>query len=73
MRLKEVERNNFSFVNDIITMPSKLNEIAELYTNEGYEVSRGLAGTVILKLEGGEVHFVPAGDIVQQIVFKYLN
>ncbi len=73
MKLKEIDRLTYSWVNDIMQMPAKLSEIAQISKNEGYEVSRGIGGTVIIKLDNGEVHYVPAGGYIERVLFKYLN
>jgi len=52
-------------------MPSALNALAKEYECEGYKVERGLAGVVILKLDDGEVHFVPVGSTIRQALYAY--
>ncbi|WP_027363999.1 hypothetical protein [Desulfotruncus alcoholivorax] len=56
---------------DIMTMPCELKAIAREHEAEGYKVERGAAGVVILKLDNGEVHYVPAGAEIRRVIFAY--
>ena len=71
MRMREVSRTTYICINDVLQMPSKLNQLAQDFEAEGYEVSRGLGGAVILTLDNGQVHYVPAGDKIQQVIFEH--
>lgn len=58
-------------VNDILALPGELNTLAWEYESKGYKVERGLLGVVILKLEDGEIHIVPGGNLIKEFGFKY--
>lgn len=63
-----VQKKVYKSINDVLDMPSALNDIAEDYKGQGFDVSRGDFGMVILKLDDGEVHFVPTGLHIEQIL-----
>jgi len=69
--VKKVCEQVYQVVGDIMKMPSALNALAKEHEREGDKVERGLAGVVILKLDDGEVHFVPAGSNISQLIFAY--
>lgn len=69
--MQKVLEQVYQTVADVMKMPEELNTLAETYRAEGYRVERGLAGTVILKLDDGEVHFVPGAVSISQLVFRY--
>jgi len=69
--VKKVRHQIFQVIGDIMKMPSALNALAKEYECEGYKVERGLAGVVILKLDDGEVHFVPVGSTIRQALYAY--
>ncbi|GBF34112.1 hypothetical protein DCCM_3224 [Desulfocucumis palustris] len=69
--MKKIREQVFRVVGDIMRMSSALNTLAKEHEREGYKVERGLAGVVILKLENGEVHFVPAGSTIKQVLYAY--
>ncbi|SFH21802.1 hypothetical protein SAMN05660649_04296 [Desulfotomaculum arcticum] len=69
--MKKVHESICKAVNDVITMPRELNDLAREKTAEGYQVERGVAGTVIVKLDDGEIHFVPAAGCIKMIAFAY--
>ena len=52
-------------VSNINLIPSKLNELAEEYTKQGYKVRRTFAGIIVLKLDDGEVHIYPEGNLIK--------
>ena len=58
-------------VNDLWTIPQELNSLAQDYETMGYKVERGCLGVVILKLEDGEVHHIPSGNLIKEIGFTY--
>ena len=64
-----VHEQIYKVVHDVITMPHELNEVAREQESEGYWVERGVAGTVIVKLSDGEIHFVPAAGCIKMLVF----
>ncbi len=59
----------YQSVNDVMAIPSALRDIELNFWRQGYDVKRGAAGAVIIKMSDGEVHFVPAGTCIKQIVF----
>jgi hypothetical protein len=65
-----LQKRVYKSVNDVVLMPQELNAIADEMISQGYEVNRGPAGTVILKLDDGQVYFVPAGNSIKQILFQ---
>ena len=67
--MKLVRKQVYMPIHDFVQFISELNTIAEEYRQEGYQVERGLAGIVILKLSDGEVHFVPSDKYIKQLVF----
>ena len=69
--MKKVREQIFQVIGDIMKMPSALNTLASEHECEGYKVERGLAGVVILKLDDGEVHFVPVGSTIKQALYAY--
>lgn len=69
----QVAERRFYSAKAPISIPEKLNKIAEQYLNNGWEVRRGLAGLVILKLDDGEVHYVPRGKGVEEIIFQNIH
>lgn len=56
---------------EIFLVPLALKALAENKAVEGYKVERGLAGSVILKLDDGEVHYVPRNNTIVEFGFKY--
>lgn len=68
--MQVVQERVYKAIADLMRMPGELNALERAYRDEGYHVERGFAGTVILKLEDGEVHFVPGGTLIRQIVFR---
>lgn len=56
---------------DLLTVPTALDQIAKEYTDVGYEVERGFLGSVVLKLNDGEVHYVPSGRGIDEVIFRY--
>ncbi|MTI82714.1 MAG: hypothetical protein FH756_02205 [Firmicutes bacterium] len=58
-------------VNDALEIPHRLTCIESDLRHQGYIIERGVAGSVIIKLNNGEVHYVPAGMCIKQIIFSY--
>ena len=52
-------------IRDPLLIPGRLNEIAKEYIAAGNTVARGPFGIVILKLEDGEVWYIPAADGIE--------
>lgn len=69
--MKKVHECIHKVVHDVMTMPHELNVLARECEIEGYKVKRGAAGVVILELNNGEVHYVPAGSTIQRVIFAY--
>lgn len=57
-------------VSDPISIGSNLDRIASEFIDIGWDVKRGIAGIVILTLRNGEVHFVPSGRGIEEIIFE---
>lgn len=56
-------------ISDPLRIPARLDEMAREFKQEGYQVQRGILGTVILLLDDGKVIFAPgAKGIVQKEV-----
>lgn len=55
---------------DAISMATNLEHIASDYIAGGWEVKRGIAGVIILALQDGEIHFVPTGKGIEEIIFE---
>lgn len=55
---------------DPITIGTELNRIASEFIDSGLDVRRGFAGIVILKLQDGEVHYIPTGKGIEEIIFE---
>lgn len=69
----KVSEELYERVFDVISIPSVLNRIEEELLALGYDrqqIARGVMGAVILRLEDGEVHYVPSSRGVEEIVFK---
>lgn len=64
-----VQERVYKPIHDIMRAAAELNTIARQHEQEGYTVERSIAGAVILKLNDGEVHFVPSGSSIKQLVF----
>lgn len=60
----------YKAVSDIINMPSELNALAKEFGSEGYRVERGIAGTVILQLDDGQIHYYPRDNTIVQAAFS---
>ncbi|NMB32718.1 MAG: hypothetical protein GX992_00540 [Clostridium sp.] len=56
-----------------VSMASELDHLASEFIDNGWEIKRGVAGIVVLTLEDGEVHFVPTGKGIEEIIFKKLS
>lgn len=69
--MKKVQELKYKAIGDILKMPGELNAVAKDFEAEGYKVERGIMGTVVLKLDDGEVHFIPGGSCIKQVVFAY--
>jgi hypothetical protein len=67
----KLDEKVYTTVNDVMTISSALRDIELNFWRQGYDVIRGLAGAVIIKLSDGEVHFVPEGLSIKQILFLY--
>lgn len=67
--MKLVQTRVYKPIHDIMQVPGELNAIARQHVLDGFKVDRGLAGIVILKLDDGEVHFVPSDCSIKQLVF----
>lgn len=68
-----VSETLYERVFDVTSIPSVLNRIEEELLALGYDrqqVIRGAMGAVVLRLEDGEVHYVPSGRGVEEVVFK---
>lgn len=70
-RLIQVREKTYNMVHDVLFMPKELNKIELEKKLEGYEVSRAGFGIVVVSLPDGEIHYVPAGDRISEIIFKY--
>lgn len=52
-------------IRDPLLIPGRLNEIAEEHLAAGSTIARGPLGSVILKLDDGEVHYIPAAGGIE--------
>jgi hypothetical protein len=57
-------------VSDPFSIVTELNRIVSEFIDDGWNVKRGIAGIVILTLQDGEVHFVPSGKGIEEIIFE---
>ncbi|NLJ41342.1 MAG: hypothetical protein GX352_07020 [Clostridiales bacterium] len=57
-------------VSDPISIATQLNRIARQFMDGGWQVKRGFAGIVILKLQDGEIHYIPTGKGIEEIIFE---
>jgi hypothetical protein len=57
-------------VSDPFSIATELNRIVSEFIDDGWNVKRGIAGIVILTLQGGEVHFVSSGRGIEEIIFE---
>ncbi|HZJ83753.1 MAG TPA: hypothetical protein VFD57_08105 [Clostridia bacterium] len=55
---------------DPLSTLGHLDRIASEYVDGGWEVRRGFLGIVILPLQDGEVHYIPTGDGIEEIIFE---
>jgi hypothetical protein len=69
--MTKINEKVYQVVNDVMTIPSALRDIEANFWRQGYDVRRGVAGTVIIRLSDGEVHFVPVGMCIKQILFLF--
>lgn len=58
-------------VDNPVIMARELNELAREKKAGGYQIERGVAGAVIVKLDDGEIHFVPAAGCIKLVAFAY--
>ena len=65
-----IEKRFYKPVTDLMLMPEKLKELEEQFVRAGYAVGPRKGPMVILKLEDGEVHFVPGKRGIWQYLFK---
>lgn len=72
VNLKIVRERTYRVVNDTLTIPWELNQVAKEFEADGYTVQRGFGGTVIVPMEDGEIHFVPSNGCIKEYVFQTL-
>ena len=70
-RMKQVRARTYRTVFDPARIPEELNKIEAEKREEGYEVSRGGFGIVVVTFPDGELHYVPDGNTIAEIAFKY--
>ncbi|MBG9564898.1 hypothetical protein [Brevibacillus agri] len=72
----KVAEQVYRHINDPLRTKEHFDAIYRELIDEGYneqQISRGPFNSVILKLEDGEVHYVPSGKGVDEVIFKYEN
>jgi len=70
--LRLSRERTYRVVNDRITMPWELNQVAKEFEAEGYNVQRAFGGTVVIPMPDGEIHFVPGPGQIKEYVFQAL-
>ena len=66
-----VEKRLFRPVNDRWKMVEETIKLENELIEQGYDILPRGGPVVILKLEGGEVHYVPHDDGIWQYIFEY--
>lgn len=70
-KMKLIQETILQGVSDPLKMMSELDEIANEYIKEGWNVDRGIAGVIILSLPDGQVIITPDDGKIVQKVYEY--
>ena len=57
-------------ISDPLSVTRELNRIALQLIDGGWKIKRGDAGTVILTLRDGEIHYIPTSKGIEEIIFE---
>lgn len=68
--MKVVRNQLYRRVDDPFLIQRELDQVAKEFMASGWEVKRGILGTVILELQDGEVHYVPTDKGVEEILLE---
>ena len=66
-----VEKRLFRPVNDRWKMPEEMIQLENELIEQGYDIQPRGGPIVILRLQGGEVHYVAHDDGIWQYIFEY--
>jgi hypothetical protein len=61
----------FKEIKDPLQIASELDKLAKEYEWFDWDVERGPLGTIILKLNDGEVHYIPSEKGIEEHVYRY--
>ena len=66
-----IEKRLFRAHDDALTIPEQMRKLEEELMAQGYDIEPSGAPVVILKLDDGEVHYVPGDGGIWQYIFEY--
>lgn len=72
VELRLSRERTYRMVNDMLTMSWELNQVAQEFEAEGYNVKRAFGGIVVIPMSEGEIHFVPETGRIKEYVFQAL-
>ena len=65
-----IENTSYIPVSDPLKMQQELAELENEFRVQGHQVERKALGIVVLKLQDGEVHFVPGDGAIRRLIFQ---
>ena len=68
--MKIVEKMLFRPVNDPLQMPEEMIQLENELIEQGYDILPRGGPVIILKLDGGEVHYCPGDGGIWRFVFE---